>query len=160
RDMLPGEFFRHDDFLPRGTRPGLAGAVPSGKVSLVLPAERFPGIEALRRGDRCHIVGSVPIDLGGMAGQGTTVVIAASLQDRVVDSRLADGGAAVRRRRECLACGRRFTTYERADAEREQELATEDDGPPGLSPEPDEPGEDGGRVDEIVDDVGRAKAVS
>jgi hypothetical protein len=83
RDMLPGEFFRHDDFLPRGTRPGLAGAVPAGKVSLVLPAERFPGIEALRRGDRCHIVGSVPIDLGGMAGRGTSVVIAASLQDRV-----------------------------------------------------------------------------
>jgi transcriptional repressor NrdR len=34
--------------------------------------------------------------------------------DKVVDSRLADEGAAVRRRRECLACGRRFTTLERA----------------------------------------------
>ena len=34
--------------------------------------------------------------------------------DKVVDSRLADDGAAVRRRRECLACGRRFTTLERA----------------------------------------------
>ena len=33
--------------------------------------------------------------------------------DRVVDSRPADEGAAVRRRRECLGCGRRFTTYER-----------------------------------------------
>lgn len=31
-----------------------------------------------------------------------------------MDSRLADEGAAVRRRRECLACGRRFTTLERA----------------------------------------------
>jgi transcriptional repressor NrdR len=36
-----------------------------------------------------------------------------SLDDRVVDSRLAEEGAAIRRRRECLACGRRFTTYER-----------------------------------------------
>jgi transcriptional repressor NrdR len=35
--------------------------------------------------------------------------------DKVVDSRPADEGVAVRRRRECLACGRRFTTYERVD---------------------------------------------
>ena len=33
--------------------------------------------------------------------------------DKVVDSRVADDGGAIRRRRECLACGRRFTTYER-----------------------------------------------
>ena len=38
-----------------------------------------------------------------------------SLDDKVVDSRLADDGAAIRRRRECLACSRRFTTYERLD---------------------------------------------
>ncbi|MFQ6021335.1 MAG: transcriptional regulator NrdR [Acidiferrobacterales bacterium] len=34
---------------------------------------------------------------------------------RVVDSRLADEGDSVRRRRECNACGERFTTYERAE---------------------------------------------
>jgi transcriptional repressor NrdR len=33
--------------------------------------------------------------------------------DKVVDSRPSDEGAVVRRRRECLECGRRFTTYER-----------------------------------------------
>ena len=33
----------------------------------------------------------------------------------MVDSRLADEGAAIRRRRECLECGRRFTTYERVE---------------------------------------------
>jgi transcriptional repressor NrdR len=33
----------------------------------------------------------------------------------VVDSRLADEGVAIRRRRECLGCGRRFTTFERVD---------------------------------------------
>ena len=33
---------------------------------------------------------------------------------RVVDSREADGGAAIRRRRSCTACGRRFTTLEEA----------------------------------------------
>ena len=35
--------------------------------------------------------------------------------DKVIDSRSAEGGDAVRRRRECLSCGRRFTTYERPD---------------------------------------------
>ena len=38
-----------------------------------------------------------------------------SLEDKVVDSRTADDGAAIRRRRECLGCGRRFTTYERLE---------------------------------------------
>lgn len=38
-----------------------------------------------------------------------------SLDDRVVDSRLAEGGGAIRRRRECVACGRRYTTFERAE---------------------------------------------
>ncbi len=33
-------------------------------------------------------------------------------EDRVVDSRSSREGGAVRRRRECLSCGRRFTTYE------------------------------------------------
>lgn len=33
---------------------------------------------------------------------------------RVVDSRPSEGGAAIRRRRECSVCGHRFTTYERA----------------------------------------------
>ena len=39
----------------------------------------------------------------------------ASLDDKVVDSRLADEGGAIRRRRECLTCGRRFTTFERVE---------------------------------------------
>ena len=39
-----------------------------------------------------------------------------SLEDKVVDSRTAEDGAAIRRRRECLACGERFTTFERSEA--------------------------------------------
>jgi transcriptional repressor NrdR len=35
--------------------------------------------------------------------------------DRVVDSRPTDDGGAIRRRRVCRACGRRFTTYERIE---------------------------------------------
>ena len=34
---------------------------------------------------------------------------------RVVDSRVVEDGAAVRRRRECESCGKRFSTYERAE---------------------------------------------
>ena len=35
----------------------------------------------------------------------------------MVDSRPADEGASIRRRRECLKCGRRFTTYEQIEYE-------------------------------------------
>lgn len=37
------------------------------------------------------------------------------LHDKVVDSRESKEGDAIRRRRECLACERRYTTYERID---------------------------------------------
>ena len=37
------------------------------------------------------------------------------MQSRVVDSRQSEDGTAIRRRRECENCGRRFTTYERID---------------------------------------------
>ena len=35
------------------------------------------------------------------------------LDSKVVDSRPSEDGMSIRRRRECLSCGRRFTTYER-----------------------------------------------
>jgi transcriptional repressor NrdR len=37
------------------------------------------------------------------------------LNDKVIDSRESKEGDAIRRRRQCLACDRRFTTYERID---------------------------------------------
>src|SRR6186997_3072887 len=39
----------------------------------------------------------------------------ANLGDKVVDSRESKEGEVIRRRRECLGCGRRFTSYERID---------------------------------------------
>ena len=36
-------------------------------------------------------------------------------EDKVIDSRPADEGAAIRRRRECINCGNRFTTYEKIE---------------------------------------------
>jgi transcriptional repressor NrdR len=37
------------------------------------------------------------------------------MENKVIDSRLSKEGYAIRRRRECLACSRRFTTYERIE---------------------------------------------
>ena len=39
----------------------------------------------------------------------------AHIEDKVVDSRESKEGEAIRRRRECLECSRRFTSYERID---------------------------------------------
>lgn len=37
------------------------------------------------------------------------------LESKVIDSRSADEGAAIRRRRECLNCGKRFTSFEKIE---------------------------------------------
>ena len=36
-------------------------------------------------------------------------------EDKVIDSRPSEEGSAIRRRRECIACGSRFTTYEKVE---------------------------------------------
>jgi transcriptional repressor NrdR len=38
-----------------------------------------------------------------------------NLEDKVIDSRTSREGSAIRRRRECLRCGKRFTSYERVE---------------------------------------------
>ncbi|MEW6066728.1 MAG: transcriptional regulator NrdR [Nitrospirota bacterium] len=38
-----------------------------------------------------------------------------NLEDKVIDSRTSKEGSAIRRRRECLKCGKRFTSYERVE---------------------------------------------
>jgi len=49
-----------------------------------------------------------------------------SLEDKVIDSRLSKDGFSIRRRRECLDCGHRFTTYEQV--ERRDVLVVKRDG--------------------------------
>jgi transcriptional repressor NrdR len=39
----------------------------------------------------------------------------AEVENKVIDSRLSNQGVVIRRRRECLGCQRRFTTYERVE---------------------------------------------
>jgi transcriptional repressor NrdR len=38
-----------------------------------------------------------------------------NLEDKVIDSRISKDGATIRRRRECLACQKRFTTHEKIE---------------------------------------------
>jgi transcriptional repressor NrdR len=49
-----------------------------------------------------------------------------SLEDKVIDSRASKDGFSIRRRRECLGCGHRFTTYEQV--ERRDVLVVKRDG--------------------------------
>ena len=48
------------------------------------------------------------------------------IDDKVIDSRASRDGALIRRRRECIQCGHRFTTYE--EAEREELFVVKRDG--------------------------------
>ena len=41
--------------------------------------------------------------------------LCSAVEDKVVDTRPSDNEQVIRRRRECVSCGRRFTTYERVD---------------------------------------------
>ena len=51
----------------------------------------------------------------GMKGRAMKCPFCAHLEDKVVDSRESREGDVIRRRRECLKCERRFTSYERID---------------------------------------------
>jgi transcriptional repressor NrdR len=80
------------------------------------PAERHP---SAHRSLTRRSAGSVParrvcvLEGGGGSVQSVRCPACSSLEDKVVDSRTADDGSTIRRRRECLECGHRFTTFER-----------------------------------------------
>ena len=38
------------------------------------------------------------------------------IEDKVIDSRPTDEGSAIRRRRECTKCAKRFTTYDKVES--------------------------------------------
>lgn len=62
RDKAPDYVFTEDDFLPRGTRPGVVAGIPAGKRALRLEAEKVLGLIGLRAGDRFDLVATVPLD--------------------------------------------------------------------------------------------------
>jgi len=50
-----------------------------------------------------------------MGGAHMRCIFCGCHESKVIDSRPLEGGISIRRRRECLDCGRRFTTYEKAE---------------------------------------------
>lgn len=43
-------------------------------------------------------------------------IFCGNLDSKVIDSRVSDDGTSIRRRRECIKCGKRFTTYEKVES--------------------------------------------
>ncbi len=52
--------FTEADFLPAGTRPGIAGAIPPGKRAIVVNAEQVSGVQGMLQGDRFDLLMSLP----------------------------------------------------------------------------------------------------
>lgn len=55
-DKRAGLVFSENDFMPRGTRPGLVAGIPAGKRAVRLEASRVSGLVGLRRGDRLDLM--------------------------------------------------------------------------------------------------------
>jgi Flp pilus assembly protein CpaB len=54
--------FSENDFLPEGTRPGMAAGVPAGKRAMTIEASKLNGIYGLQPGDHFDLVASIPVD--------------------------------------------------------------------------------------------------
>jgi len=82
RDKSQGFAFKEDEFLPEGTRPGVAGGIPPGKRALTLSAEKIGGVRGLNAGDQVDLVASAAVDEGKQAkrrrSDGRTVVFPAT----------------------------------------------------------------------------------
>jgi Flp pilus assembly protein CpaB len=59
--------FTEDDFLPKGTKPGIVAGIPAGKRAMRVPLEKIPGLADLRPGDRFDLVSTLAIDASGSA---------------------------------------------------------------------------------------------
>lgn len=63
KEKNPGLAFTESSFLPKGTRPGLAGATPPGMQSMTLESSSIAGLHGLRLGDKVDLIASVPHDM-------------------------------------------------------------------------------------------------
>ncbi|GIW98526.1 MAG: hypothetical protein KatS3mg111_1859 [Pirellulaceae bacterium] len=62
KDKRPGLGFQEDNFFPRGTPEGIAGATPPGMRAVVLDATKLTGAHALNAGDKIDLIASVPVE--------------------------------------------------------------------------------------------------
>ncbi|MEL6906502.1 MAG: hypothetical protein AAFP22_13915, partial [Planctomycetota bacterium] len=66
RNKRAGYVFTESDFLPKGTRPGIAGGTPPGMRSLRIPVELVRGIIGLNPGDRFDLVAARRLEPGAV----------------------------------------------------------------------------------------------
>lgn len=88
--------FSEKNFLPDGTRPGIAGGTPPGKRAMVISVDQIPGLDLLNAGDQFDLLTS----LSGNGATGTGVDYAALLggikaPDLRVGERASTGGVRV-----------------------------------------------------------------
>jgi Flp pilus assembly protein CpaB len=80
RDKSPLLAFREELFLPKGTRPGIAGGIPPGMQALTLDATRLDGVHALKAGDHVDLMATIPDEhLPRFGGSDKTRLPAAAL---------------------------------------------------------------------------------
>lgn len=65
-----GYVFKEEDFYPKGTRAGLAGAIPPGKRSLLLEVSKVSGVYGLKVGDHIDLVATIPVEMPKGGGMG------------------------------------------------------------------------------------------
>lgn len=65
RNKEAGFAFSAKDFLPEGSRVGISAGVPEGKQGFFVDAEKIPGLELLRMGDRFDLLASIPEEASG-----------------------------------------------------------------------------------------------
>ena len=65
-----GYVFKEEDFYPKGTRAGLAGAIPPGKRSLLLEVSKVSGVHGLKVGDHIDLVATIPVEMPKGGGMG------------------------------------------------------------------------------------------
>ncbi|MEM7516551.1 MAG: hypothetical protein AAF368_06485, partial [Planctomycetota bacterium] len=61
RTKSPGYAFTEEDFLPKGTRPGVSAGVPAGKRAVRIEVEKVEGIIGLQPGDRFDMVAAIAL---------------------------------------------------------------------------------------------------
>lgn len=71
-------YFKESDFLPEGSRPGIAGGTPEGKRAITLDASKLKGVHDLAAGDHVDLLASVEVDMPG-AGRSTTGRVATTI---------------------------------------------------------------------------------
>jgi hypothetical protein len=65
RDKTPNLGFSESIFLPKGSRPGVAGATPPGMQAITLESGKISGVHGMKLGDKIDLIAAVPLDILG-----------------------------------------------------------------------------------------------